>query len=866
MGLAAGDRLEAYEILGPLGAGGMGRVYRARDPRLGREVAIKVLPEEVRGDAERLRRFELEARATGGLNHPNVLAVHDLGQHEGAPYLVTELLEGQTLREQVGEGPLPWRKALEWGRQIATGLAAAHDKGIVHRDLKPENLFVTKDGRVKILDFGLAKVAGTEVAPGDSTLSGTDSGTVLGTAGYMAPEQVRGRPADARSDIFALGAVLYEMLAGRRAFEGESKLERAHAILSSEPPELEALGASVPPSVEKLVRRCLEKSPDERLQSARDLAFALDALLEGSTPRERAVVAPARRRWPLTVAALGALALATGALAVGRATRPPASPAAVPAGAEPPVVPRFTRVTYRTGLVISGRFAEHGRSVVYAAELEGEPPQVYLGTLGRAEARPLTEPWVGLFAISKQNEMALAIAPPAGADNADWGLSEASLAGGAPRAIAARVVRADYRTDGTLLLVREQDGRHRLEHEGKVLFETDGAIESPRFSPSGDAIAFLLWPIPNDDRGTVELLTMDGARRTLAGPWFSEQGLAWAPSGDEVWYTAAAEAGSPGLRAVDRDGHDRLVLEAPGRIQLHDIAPDGRVLLAHEDGRFRVFGVVPGESGEVSLSWFDGSLPVDMTPDGRLLLFMEGLAASGTEVQAYLRPTDGSPAVHLGDGYARALSADGRWALLSPAAPFNTLVQVPTGPGEARPLPPGSIASIKRAAYFADGRRILILGREAGRPWRLWVQDLEAGPPRPVGEEGLEVTTPPSPDGRWAVARRADRQPVLVDLSSDTQQVLDGLGPGDRPLRWTADGRSLFVLPNCGNRPSWPAEIFTFEVATKARTPWRSIEPGERAGVHRGGLHEVLITPDGRYYVLMYPRTVSDLFVVEGLR
>jgi len=280
MGLAAGDRLGAYEIVAPLGVGGMGEVYRARDPRLGREVALKVLRAAVAADTDRLRRFEQEARAAGALNHPSVLAVYDVGAHRGIPYLVTELLEGETLRERLRAGAVPWRKALEWGRQIAGGLAAAHDKGIVHRDLKPENLFVTGDGRVKILDFGLAKVTGPTV-PVDSTLAATDPGVVMGTAGYMAPEQVRGRPADARADIFAFGAVLYEMLAGSRAFKGDSHIERGHAVLTKEPPELSASG--VPPAVERVVRRCLEKLPDERFQSARDLGFALEALL-GGTP------------------------------------------------------------------------------------------------------------------------------------------------------------------------------------------------------------------------------------------------------------------------------------------------------------------------------------------------------------------------------------------------------------------------------------------------------------------------------------------------------------------------------------------------------------------------------------------------------
>ena len=277
MTLAAGTRLGPYEILAPLGAGGMGEVYRAKDARLGREVAIKVLPESLNADPDRLRRFEQEARAASALNHPNILTVHDFGQQNGSPYVVSELLEGATLRERLSQGPLPVRKAVDYGIQIAHGLAAAHEKGIVHRDLKPENVFVTHDGRVKILDFGLAKLAQREADGGTKapTQAGTEPGVVMGTVGYMSPEQVRGQTADPRSDLFSFGTVLYEMLTGERAFRGDSAIETLNAILKEEPPEISASRPHLPPALDRVVRRCLEKSPAERFQSAQDLGFAL---------------------------------------------------------------------------------------------------------------------------------------------------------------------------------------------------------------------------------------------------------------------------------------------------------------------------------------------------------------------------------------------------------------------------------------------------------------------------------------------------------------------------------------------------------------------------------------------------------------
>jgi TolB-like protein/Flp pilus assembly protein TadD len=320
MTLAAGSRLGPYEVLAPIGAGGMGEVYRARDPRLGREVAIKVLPASFSADPDRLRRFEQEARAAGILNHPNITAVYDIGTSEsdGAPYVVQELLEGETLRSRLAAGAFAPRKALGHALQIAHGLAAAHEKGIVHRDLKPENIFVTKDGRVKILDFGLAKLAAPQ---GDgsashlpTTVGETEPGMVLGTLGYMSPEQVRGKPADARSDIFSFGAILYEMLSGNRAFHGDSAADTMSAILMKDPPDLSVTNENVSPGLDRAVRHCLEKSPDERFQSAKDLAFGLESLSDISVqaPAGKAAAAgsPGRRRILLIVAGVSAVALA----------------------------------------------------------------------------------------------------------------------------------------------------------------------------------------------------------------------------------------------------------------------------------------------------------------------------------------------------------------------------------------------------------------------------------------------------------------------------------------------------------------------------------------------------------------------------
>jgi serine/threonine protein kinase len=363
MGLAAGTRLGPYEIQSALGAGGMGEVYRARDPRLGRDVAIKVLPVAFSADPDRLRRFEQEARATGALNHPNILAIYDIGATaEQAPYIVSELLEGDTLRDRLSAGALPVRKALDYARQTAQGLAVAHAKGIVHRDLKPENLFVTKDGRIKILDFGLAKLTeadavGAQQTSLQTTPAGTEPGLIMGTMGYMSPEQVRAQATDHRSDLFSFGAILYEMLSGKRAFKGETPADTMSAILNAEPPDLTETNRTIPPGVERIVRHCLEKSPDERFQSAKDIAFDLDALsgLSGSTSAVAIGRGTTGRRWMYRVAGVASSALAGAAIA-GYFLR-----------AEPPEPPEYRRITFRRGNVETARFAPDGTTVVYSA-------------------------------------------------------------------------------------------------------------------------------------------------------------------------------------------------------------------------------------------------------------------------------------------------------------------------------------------------------------------------------------------------------------------------------------------------------------------------------------------------------------------
>jgi serine/threonine protein kinase len=558
MTLATGARLGPYEIRGPLGAGGMGEVHRAHDPRLHRDVAIKVLPPAFASDADRLSRFEQEARAVAALNHPNILAIYDVGSDQGRPFLVTELLEGETLRSRLSRDPIPLRHAIELAVQIALGLAAAHEKGIVHRDLKPENLFVAKDRRAKILDFGLAKLVGPG-GPGESTIAAgpTVSGTVLGTVGYMAPEQVRGEPADHRSDLFALGAVLHEMLTGKRAFEAPTAAETLTAILRSDPEPIGSSGRDIPPALERIALRCLEKDPRQRYQSAHDLAFQLESVLEGSGgPRP----VDATDRWSRSSRWLAPALLLTGitgGLLFG-------VPLGERSGAEPP---EFHRVTFRPGFVWSGRFAPDGRTIVYGAAWAGGTPEVFSTRPESPESRSLGLTDASILSVSRSGELAVLLrAKYAGGWAYEGTLARLPIEGGAPREILDQVLWADWEPKGAdLAVVRAEDGTRRLEYPiGTVLFQTGGTIREPRFSPKGDRIAFLDHPILGDDRGYVALVDRSGNVKRLTELWKSIQGIAWAPDGEEIWFTAADQGPTRGLYAVSRGGKTRTIARPPG--------------------------------------------------------------------------------------------------------------------------------------------------------------------------------------------------------------------------------------------------------------------------------------------------------------
>jgi hypothetical protein len=853
MQIEAGTQFASYEILGSLGAGGMGEVYRAHDPRIGRDVAIKILRAATAADPDRLQRFQQEAHAAGILNHPNLLTIFDLGTADSTPYIVSELLEGETLRDRMHATALAPRRSLDYAVQIASGLAAAHEKGIVHRDLKPENIFVCRDGRVKILDFGLAKLLPSltsEHSDAATFRRDTDPGTVLGTAGYMSPEQVRGESVDHRSDIFSFGAILYEMLSGQRAFKRDSSVETLNAILKEDPPDLLESGANIPPALDRVVRHCLEKHPEARFQSSRDIAFDLESMSEASGASS-AVKAPATRRTGRAIVIASAVAvaaiIAAGAYFAGLARHRVE-------------VPSFQAITFRRGQVTGARFAPDGQTIAYSASFFPDRNAVFLARTESPESRSLGVGVADLLSVSRSGEMAIMLNPHfLGGFMYEGTLARVPLAGGAPREVANRVEQADWDPQGKdLAIVRTVAGKDRLEYPvGRTIYETGGWIGHARVSPRGDAIAFIDHPARGDDAGSIAMVGIDGTKKTeLATGYNTAQGLAWAPDAQSVWFTAAKSGAFRTLHAVSLSGSLRPVFAAPGGLNVEDIASDGRVLLTQHNVRLEISALVPGMNQERNLSWLDWTLVRDLSSDGTVLLFDETGEAGGAAHSVYIRKTDGSPAIRLGDGLAMSLSPDGKWALAirSTSRP-SQMYLYPTGAGEPRQITHDTI-NHQWGTWLPDNRRILFSGNESGQPHRLYIQDVAGGPARPIAPAGVVAYgNPVSPDGRFFVGSDPDQRVAIYTTDgSGAPRLLPESLLGAIPCRWSGDGRSIYLF----RRSEVPARILRFDLAKGSQTVVRELPRGEL------GLVALRITPDGRYYSYTFLTDESQLYLMQG--
>jgi Tol biopolymer transport system component len=865
--LIPGHAIGPYEVVTLIGAGAMGQVYRARDTRLNRDVALKVVPQAFELDPDRAARLNREAQMLAALNHPNIAAIYGFEESRGGKALVLELVEGPTLADLVSRGAMPLPEAISLARQVADALEAAHDKGIIHRDLKPANIKLTNNGVVKVLDFGLAKVwdGGLQGgSAGDPTLTSAHLGerAVLGTPAYMSPEQARGRPLDKRTDIWSFGCVLFEMVTGRMAFGGETISDTIARVLERDV-DWEALPASCPLRIRDLLRRCLQKEPSRRLRDIGDARLELDETAAipvraegsaGARPTTRAVV---KTRWFRSLMAIAAvsMAFAAGALTVGRNGQVSQ--------------PTFRQLTFRHGSLRGARLAPDGRTTVYSAAWIGTPQDLYVIRPESVQSGAVGITHAGIFSVSSKGDLAVALGC-----RLNWGecigtLAQVPITGGVPRELVKDVQGADWSPDGqNLAVVSFAGGKYRLEYPiGKVLYEPSGWITYARVSPGSDRIAILDHARLGDIGGSVAVLDREGNKVTLSSGWKALQGLAWSGKGNEVWFTGSrsGKGGSSALYAVTLAGRERLVFSSPGTLRLHDISADGHyVLLTRGTTRGGIVSLGSNGARERELSWFDYSTVADLSSDGKTLLFYEwgeGVAARPT---VFIRGTDGSDAVRLGEGRPLALSPDGQWALAVVDDASTQIALLPTRAGDVKLLPRGPITEyLDWAAWSPDRRRIYLAARDASNVGRTYVQDVDGGDPRPITPEGF-VGLLLSPDGRTlaTVDRYGEYYLYPVDGQS-SPQPLPGYLDGDVLLQWSADGR--LVVREAGNLT---LRLFRLEVSSGAREFWKELVPPDPTVVVDIGSDpgQVRITADGKSYAYTYWTFQGELYVAQGLK
>ena len=746
------------------------------------------------------------------------------------------------------------RSAADYALQIAQGLTAAHDRLIVHRDLKPENLFLTNDGRIKILDFGVAKLQASpeDNRPVEDMPTVTKHGAVIGTVAYMSPEQVRGKPVDHRSDIFSFGAILYEIMSGSRAFHGETEVDTMTAVLREEPPSPRWKRPRFPRDTRTSSGIVWKKIPENRFQSAKDLVFALQTLSgtsqvkPASEPKPIVRIVPAL---PWTLVTL--LAVATAVLAVAMILASRATP------------PAYSRLTFEAGTVYTARFASNGQSVVYGAAWNNNPVQLFTTVGDSLLTQPLSLSDANLLAVSPGNELAVVLRGTHNGqfETVDGMLARAPLAGGSPKELQADVRWADWDGHGGLAVVHDVDGQSRLEYPiGKVLYQTGGWISNIRFSPQGDQIAFMNHRTPWDNLGVVCVVDLEGHVQTLTREWASEQGIAWRPDGKEIWFTAVEKGTNLNLMAVTLSGKVRTVLDLPVGISLQDIAPDGRVLLALTSKRLAMaFSTTLDNRQDVELSWHDWNVAKDISRDGQSVLFEDSSEATGTGYAIALRKLDGTMPVRLGDGSAGGLSPDGKWAIAFTGSPTKMML-LPTGPGQPRPVETSGLESIRSgfARFLADGQRIIANGNEQGHATRCYALDLSGGKPMAVTPEGIKCG-PSSPDNRFVVGVGTNLPAAIYPMAGGPPRPIPSLEAGFVPVQWSSDGSALFGY-HSGELPS---KIYKVEISNGKQTVVQELRPGAPAGVV--AVSPVIANRDGTRFAYSYNEALSVLYIASGL-
>jgi Tol biopolymer transport system component len=692
-------------------------------------------------------------------------------------------------------------------------------------------------------------------------MTGTAPGSVMGTVGYMSPEQAAGRPVDFRSDQFSLGSMIYEMATGKRAFDRASSAETLTAIIREEPEPISAVNARVPAPLRWIVERCLAKDPEDRFASTKDLARDFKSLRDHLTETSASLqtgagaaipvgrVRSLKRRAIAAAAAAGVLAVALLVVLVR-----PRSAASSPV---------FHRLTFQRGSIWGARFTPDGGTIVYGAAWDGNPSRLFSVRADNLLSSPLDLPAAYLLALSKQSEIALARDPIQITTIQIQGtLASAPLSGGSPREIESAVSFADWTPDGKgLAVVRDVGGRADLFYpEDHLLYASQGWASHPRFSPDGKWIAFLDHPSAGDG-GAVVLVSADGrTKKTLASGFSTVQGLAWRPDGSEIWFTGTAEGNARSLCAVTPAGKMRILNRGPATLTLYDIASDGRLLVEQEDQRASVFALAPGESRERELSALDWSGLDGLSPDGRLVSFDESGEGGGEAGRAYIRRTDGSAPTLLGSGAAGGFSADGAW-VSGNATDGSNITIFPIGAGKQRVVQP-PLVNLITPQFAGSADRLMVRASEKGHGPRYFVIDAATGASRPISEEGVPYTNhaPVSPDGTRVLGLAPDFRPMVFPLSGGAPVPVPGGLPREYPAGWSSDGRAVYVYRRAGS--SNP--VYRIDLTSGKRELWKTITAPDPAGIT--GIAPVIVVMDGKSYAYGVTRILSTLYLVDGFK